>query len=178
MKKLWFIRLFWVFVFAGIAGLAVTYGLNLNMMQSWVIWNLCNLENRIIAVERILQYTGIPSEPPLVIEANRPDGKWPSVGEVDIQDLQVIMMHFHMEHRSCELSFYLGDFTAPKTFLNRPIFDSGSLRRTHAICSKRSHLQFSWRPEDRHCRENRQRQVHLDSNPLSYYRPDSRSDPH
>ncbi|KAG0495993.1 hypothetical protein HPP92_000608 [Vanilla planifolia] len=73
----------------GIAGLAVTYGLNLNMMQAWVIWNLCNLENRMIAVERILQYAGIPSEPPLVIEASRPDSKWPSIGEIDIRDLQV-----------------------------------------------------------------------------------------
>ncbi|KAI9185271.1 hypothetical protein LWI28_005771 [Acer negundo] len=72
-----------------IAGLAVTYGLNLNMLQAWVIWNLCNLENQIISVERILQYTSIPSEPPLVIEENRPGPSWPSHGEVDIRDLQV-----------------------------------------------------------------------------------------
>ncbi|XP_061375642.1 ABC transporter C family member 3 isoform X3 [Gastrolobium bilobum] len=73
----------------GLAGLAVTYGLNLNMIQAWVIWNLCNLENKIISVERILQYTSIPSEPPLVVEETRPDPSWPSYGEVNIQDLQV-----------------------------------------------------------------------------------------
>ncbi|KAJ0045919.1 hypothetical protein Pint_03928 [Pistacia integerrima] len=73
-----------------LAGLAVTYGLNLNMLQAWVIWNLCNLENKIISVERILQYTCIPSEPPLVIEESRPDRSWPSHGEVHIHDLQVI----------------------------------------------------------------------------------------
>ncbi|KAK7276926.1 hypothetical protein RIF29_18075 [Crotalaria pallida] len=73
----------------GIAGLAVTYGLNLNIIQAWVIWNLCYLENRIISVERILQYTCIPSEPPLVIEENRPNPSWPSYGEVDIHNLQV-----------------------------------------------------------------------------------------
>ncbi|KAK3009966.1 hypothetical protein RJ639_012358 [Escallonia herrerae] len=73
----------------GIAGLAVTYGLNLNMLQAWVIWNLCNLENKIISVERILQYTAIPSEPPLVIESNRPERYWPSHGEIDICSLQV-----------------------------------------------------------------------------------------
>ncbi|KAK9091882.1 hypothetical protein Syun_026793 [Stephania yunnanensis] len=72
-----------------IAGLAVTYGLNLNILQSWVIWNLCNLENKIISVERMLQYSSIPSEPPLVIEENRPKHDWPSDGEVDIQNLQV-----------------------------------------------------------------------------------------
>ncbi|KAL6185609.1 hypothetical protein ACLB2K_041739 [Fragaria x ananassa] len=74
----------------GIAGLAVTYGLNLNILQAWVIWNLCNMENRIISVERILQYTtSIPSEPPLVIESNRPDHSWPSQGKVDMHELQV-----------------------------------------------------------------------------------------
>nr|XP_028955922.1 ABC transporter C family member 3-like [Malus domestica] len=73
----------------GIAGLAVTYGLNLNMLQAWCIWNLCNVENRIISVERLIQYTNIPSEPPLVIESNKPDRSWPLRGEVDIRDLQV-----------------------------------------------------------------------------------------
>ncbi|XP_058218894.1 ABC transporter C family member 3-like [Rhododendron vialii] len=72
-----------------IAGLAVTYGLSLNMLQASVIRNLCNMENQIISVERILQYTAIPSEPPLVIEEKRPDGHWPARGEVVIQDLQV-----------------------------------------------------------------------------------------
>ncbi|XP_058074504.1 ABC transporter C family member 3-like [Magnolia sinica] len=73
----------------GIAGLAVTYGLNLNTFATWVIWNVCNLETKIISVERIFQYMSIPSEPPLVIETNRPDPNWPMKGEVDIRDLQV-----------------------------------------------------------------------------------------
>ncbi|KAK1305891.1 ABC transporter C family member 3 [Acorus calamus] len=72
-----------------IAGLAVTYGLNLNSIQGWVVWRLCNVENEIISVERILQYTCIPSEPPLTIEANKPDDNWPLCGEVHIHDLQV-----------------------------------------------------------------------------------------
>ncbi|KAL6205281.1 hypothetical protein ACLB2K_022543 [Fragaria x ananassa] len=74
----------------GIAGLAVTYGLSLNLLQAGFIWNLCNMEKKIISVERILQYTtSIPSEPPLVIESNRPDHSWPSRGKVDMHDLQV-----------------------------------------------------------------------------------------
>ncbi|CAA6666377.1 unnamed protein product [Spirodela intermedia] len=72
-----------------IAGVAVSYGLNLNMLQAWVIWNLCNLENKIISVERILQYTSIPSEPPLAVESHRPNSSWPSLGEVDVRSLQV-----------------------------------------------------------------------------------------
>ncbi|KAM7478268.1 hypothetical protein LguiA_026481 [Lonicera macranthoides] len=73
----------------GIAGLAVTYGLSLNTIQVMSIWSLCDVENRIISVERILQYTSIPSEPPLVVESNRPEHHWPSHGEVDISNLKV-----------------------------------------------------------------------------------------
>jgi ATP-binding cassette, subfamily C (CFTR/MRP), member 2 len=73
-----------------IAGLAVTYGLTLNNLQGWVLWTSTDLENKIISVERIFQYSSIPSEPPLVIESNRPDDQWPSQGEVDIRHLQVL----------------------------------------------------------------------------------------
>ncbi len=85
----------YLFPVIGIAGLAVTYGLNLNMLQAFVIWNLCNLENKIISVERILQYTSIPSEPPLEIDTNRPDQYWPWHGEVNIHDLQVTQFHYY-----------------------------------------------------------------------------------
>ena len=61
------------------------------MIQAWMIWNLCNMENKIISVERILQYTCIPCEPSLVVDDNRPDPSWPSYGEVDIQDLKVVL---------------------------------------------------------------------------------------
>ncbi|URE32930.1 ABC transporter transmembrane region [Musa troglodytarum] len=44
--------------------LAATYGLNLSVLQAWVIWNLCNVENKMISVERILRFSGIPSEAP------------------------------------------------------------------------------------------------------------------
>ncbi|KAI3976241.1 hypothetical protein MKX01_032173 [Papaver californicum] len=73
----------------GIAGLAVTYGLNFNILQVSLIWHLCNLENEIISVERILQFSSIPSESPLAIEATTPMHDWPATGEVVIQDLQV-----------------------------------------------------------------------------------------
>ncbi|KAJ9552037.1 hypothetical protein OSB04_016082 [Centaurea solstitialis] len=72
-----------------IAGLATTYGLTLNTLIGLVVRTLTNLENKIISVERIFQYSSIPSEPPLVIESNRPDDQWPSQGEVDIRHLRV-----------------------------------------------------------------------------------------
>ncbi|KAL0004487.1 hypothetical protein SO802_012048 [Lithocarpus litseifolius] len=72
-----------------LAGLAATYGLNLNVLQAWVIWNLCNVENKMISVERILQFTNIPSEAPLVIEDHRPKPEWPTDGRIELESLHV-----------------------------------------------------------------------------------------
>ncbi|OMO81421.1 hypothetical protein COLO4_23609 [Corchorus olitorius] len=72
-----------------LAGLAATYGLSLNVLQAWVIWNLCNVENKMISVERVLQFTNIPSEAPLVIEDCRPKPEWPTEGKIELENLQV-----------------------------------------------------------------------------------------
>ncbi|KAL2547309.1 ABC transporter C family member 3 [Forsythia ovata] len=72
-----------------LAGLAATYGLNLNVLQAWVIWNLCNVENKMISVERILQFTKIPSEAPLVIDNCRPETDWPVNGKIEVENLHV-----------------------------------------------------------------------------------------
>ncbi|XP_049404228.1 putative ABC transporter C family member 15 [Solanum stenotomum] len=72
-----------------LAGLAATYGLNLNVLQAWVIWNLCNVENKMISVERILQFSDVPSEAPLIIEKSRPKPDWPLKGRIEIKDLHV-----------------------------------------------------------------------------------------
>ncbi|KAJ1283741.1 hypothetical protein BS78_03G149500 [Paspalum vaginatum] len=76
-----------------LAGLAATYGLNLNVLQAWVIWNLCNVENKMISVERILQFSNIPSESPLVIEEYRPIERWPCYGTIRIDGLQIKYNH-------------------------------------------------------------------------------------
>lgn len=72
-----------------LAGLVATYGLNLNVLQAWVIWNLCNVENKMISVERILQFSNIPSEAPLVIENCRPEPEWPINGKIQLENLHV-----------------------------------------------------------------------------------------
>ncbi|PIA65043.1 hypothetical protein AQUCO_00100490v1 [Aquilegia coerulea] len=58
-------------------------------LQAFVIWLFGLVESDIISVERILQYTCIPSEAPLVVDANRPASNWPSQGEVTICNLQI-----------------------------------------------------------------------------------------
>ncbi|KAG5533852.1 hypothetical protein RHGRI_027896 [Rhododendron griersonianum] len=74
---------------SGFIGMALSYGLSLNMSLVFSIQNQCTLANQIISVERLNQYMHIPSEAPEVIEENRPPVNWPSEGKVEIQDLQI-----------------------------------------------------------------------------------------
>ncbi|XP_050204473.1 ABC transporter C family member 5 [Mercurialis annua] len=71
------------------AGLAVTYGLNLNARLSRWILSFCKLENKIISIERIYQYSQITSEAPSIIEDFRPPSSWPENGTIDLIDLKV-----------------------------------------------------------------------------------------
>ncbi|KAF8651897.1 hypothetical protein HU200_063096 [Digitaria exilis] len=77
------------FINPSIAGLAVTYALNLNSQMASIIWNVCNTENKMISVERILQYSRIPSEAPLVVDCCRPTNSWPEIGAISIRCLEV-----------------------------------------------------------------------------------------
>lgn len=72
-----------------LAGLVATYGLNMNVLQGWVIWNLCNVENKMISVERILQFSNLPSEAPLVIHDCKLPTEWPTYGQINLENLQV-----------------------------------------------------------------------------------------
>ncbi|RLM73429.1 putative ABC transporter C family member 15 [Panicum miliaceum] len=77
------------FINPSIAGLAVTYALNLNSQLASIIWNICNTENKMISVERIMQYSRIPSEAPLIVDHYRPPNSWPEAGTINIRSLEV-----------------------------------------------------------------------------------------
>ncbi|CAL5032421.1 unnamed protein product [Urochloa decumbens] len=72
-----------------IAGLAVTYALGLNGELVYMIWSTSTIENRMISVERILQYSRIPSEAPLEVDCCRPPNSWPGDGTINIRCLEV-----------------------------------------------------------------------------------------
>ncbi|KAL6874374.1 hypothetical protein ACP4OV_013394 [Aristida adscensionis] len=72
-----------------LAGLVVTYGLNLNSQLTSLIWNISSTENKMVSVERILQYSKIPSEASLVVDNCRPPNNWPKDGSINIRCLEV-----------------------------------------------------------------------------------------
>ena len=63
--------------------------MSLNLQQASIIWNICNAENKMISVERILQYSKITSEAPLLIEECRPPSNWPQDGKICFKNLNV-----------------------------------------------------------------------------------------
>lgn len=86
----------------GFIGMALSYGLSLNINMVYSVELQCTLANYIISVERLEQYMHVPSEAPEVIIENRPPKNWPLVGKVEICNLQVTLSitgrRFLMEH--------------------------------------------------------------------------------
>ncbi|WJX34198.1 Multidrug resistance-associated protein 7 [Trifolium repens] len=71
---------------SGFIGMALSYGLSLNGSLVYSIQSQCIMENYIVSVERIKQYTDIPSE---AQEGSCPPVNWPIVGKVEMRDLQI-----------------------------------------------------------------------------------------
>ncbi|CAM6129988.1 unnamed protein product [Calypogeia fissa] len=72
-----------------LVGLSLSYGFALNLSLYWVVLLACQVENKMVAVERIGQYTHIPSEAPLVVEDSRPSPEWPQKGTIVLHDLKL-----------------------------------------------------------------------------------------
>lgn len=70
-------------------GLSLSYGLSLNSVLFWAIYMSCFIENKMVSVERIKQFSNIPSEAAWNIKDRSPPPNWPGQGHVDIKDLQV-----------------------------------------------------------------------------------------
>ncbi|PSR91457.1 ABC transporter C family member 10 like [Actinidia chinensis var. chinensis] len=74
---------------SGFIGMALSYGLSLNVFLVSSVQNQCMISNLIVSMERLEQFMHIPSEAPETIEGNRPALSWPDVGKVEIHDLKV-----------------------------------------------------------------------------------------
>ena len=73
----------------GFASLSLSYALSLTSCQVFMVQWKCNLANFVISVERIKQYMNLPSEPPGIIDSNRPSVSWPSEGRIQLENLKI-----------------------------------------------------------------------------------------
>lgn len=79
---------------AGFIGMALSYGLSLNIYLVSSVQNQCMLANMIVSAERLDQYMHIPEEAREVVENNRPAPNWPDIGTIEISNLKV-KLHLH-----------------------------------------------------------------------------------
>ncbi|XP_072974881.1 ABC transporter C family member 14-like [Typha angustifolia] len=70
-------------------GLSLSYGLSLNSVVFFAIWISCFIENRMVSVERIKQFTKLSSEAAWRIKDCLPTPNWPTNGDIAIRDLKV-----------------------------------------------------------------------------------------
>ncbi|XWS46668.1 hypothetical protein CRYUN_Cryun14cG0087500 [Craigia yunnanensis] len=70
-------------------GLSLSYGLSLNGVLFWAIYMSCFVENRMVSIERIKQFSSIQPEAVWHIEDRIPPPNWPAHGNVELKDLQV-----------------------------------------------------------------------------------------
>jgi ATP-binding cassette subfamily C (CFTR/MRP) protein 1 len=71
---------------AGLAALSVTYAMNITSSLAWLVRTTTELENSMVSVERVLEYTELAVEAPPIIPDMRPRADWPSAGEIELQD--------------------------------------------------------------------------------------------
>lgn len=86
---------------AGIVGLALSYALQITQSLNWIVRMTVEVETNIVSVERILEYSELPSEAPAVIENSRPPAVWPTSGDIKFD-------HYSVRYRP-ELSLVLKD---------------------------------------------------------------------
>ena len=67
---------------AGLVGLSISYALDINETLNRVLQHSCALESSIVAVERVKEYSEIPTEALPIIDDHRPPDDWPFEGHV------------------------------------------------------------------------------------------------
>ncbi|TKW03487.1 hypothetical protein SEVIR_7G027800v4 [Setaria viridis] len=70
-------------------GMSLSYGLSLNSLVYYTISISCMIENDMVAVERVHQYSTLPSEAAWEVADCLPSSNWPSRGDIDVKDLKV-----------------------------------------------------------------------------------------
>ncbi|XP_035215555.1 multidrug resistance-associated protein 1-like [Stegodyphus dumicola] len=70
----------------GIAGLSISYALQITGILNMLVRATADVETNIVAVERCLEYTKTPTEAEWFIEETKPDGSWPDDGMVKFDD--------------------------------------------------------------------------------------------
>uniref|UniRef100_A0A3B3Y3I8 ATP-binding cassette, sub-family C (CFTR/MRP), member 3 n=1 Tax=Poecilia mexicana TaxID=48701 RepID=A0A3B3Y3I8_9TELE len=73
----------------GLVGLSVSYALQVTMSLNWMVRMTSDLENNIVAVERVKEYSETKTEAPWEVEEKKPPPEWPMQGNVEFNEYSV-----------------------------------------------------------------------------------------
>ncbi|TMS22599.1 Canalicular multispecific organic anion transporter 2 [Larimichthys crocea] len=73
----------------GLVGLSVSYALQVTMSLNWMVRMSSDLENNIVAVERVKEYSETKTEAPWEVEDKKPPPEWPMEGNVEFHEYSV-----------------------------------------------------------------------------------------
>lgn len=117
-------------VTAGTIGLAMSYALQITQSLNWIVRMTVEVETNIVSVERILEYSDLPSEAPLIIEGHRPPAHWPHDGRVEFKnystryrpELDLVLRDINLKINSQEKIGVVGRTGAGKSSLTLALF--------------------------------------------------------
>ena len=72
--------------FAGLAGLAISFAMNITQSINWSVRMASDLESQMVSVERIVTYSGIEQEAPHSLSSD-PKGGWPHSGGIRFENV-------------------------------------------------------------------------------------------
>ncbi|KID75814.1 multidrug resistance-associated protein 1, partial [Metarhizium brunneum ARSEF 3297] len=114
----------------GMAGLTISYALQITQCLGSLVRATGEVETNIVSVERVLEFPGLPSEAPDVLESHRPPGSWPAQGAVKFvnystryrPELDPVLRNINLDKRAKEKIGIVGRTGAGKSSLVLSLF--------------------------------------------------------
>ncbi|RPB26840.1 putative ABC metal ion transporter [Terfezia boudieri ATCC MYA-4762] len=115
---------------AGWVGLAMSYALQITQSLNWIVRQSVEVETNIVSVERVLEYSALPSEAPEVIPDHRPPSSWPANGAVSFNHystryragLDLVLKDINLDIKPREKIGIVGRTGAGKSSLTLALF--------------------------------------------------------
>jgi len=114
----------------GLVGLSVSYALQVTQALNRVVRMSSRIESDIVSIERVEEYSSLPSEAPVIIESNRPSKEWPHNGALSFDhystryrdDLDLVLKDINISINPREKIGIVGRTGAGKSSLTLAIF--------------------------------------------------------
>lgn len=70
---------------SGLVGILMTYTISVTGSLNWLVRSASEVEQNIVSVERILNYSELPGEAAAEVPENKPPRSWPQNGTIEFE---------------------------------------------------------------------------------------------